>query len=461
MRKSYIFSSQKQQIQQWFAQSRDSTLDLFAGLDREAFCTQAHPDFSPVGWHLGHIGYTESLWLLRRGAGVPPIEPIYDRLFAADGLPKQERTNLPTYAEICNYLDRIRQHVFGYLEQLNPESVEPQARLWRWLVQHESQHCETIALVLQMLGDAQITKTITNPQFTELPLQDDRQREINLTEMVQIPAGNFVQGYDAIDALDNEQSEHQVYLPSYWIDRYPVTRGAYQEFIDMGGYNQQRWWSDAGWQWLKSWEHLGNSRSHQQSEGQFNGYSSGRSNRQLEERSPQPLLQPLYWDSWTATDRHPVCGVNWYEADAYARFCGKRLPTEAEWEKAARWNPSFNRSQLYPWGDRASEQFPCNYNHHFSKTTPVEAFPQGQSAYGCYDMLGNVWEWTASTFCSYPGFTSFPYVGYSSTYFDRQHYVLKGGSWATRPWALRASFRNWYYPQIRQIFAGFRCARDA
>jgi gamma-glutamyl hercynylcysteine S-oxide synthase len=436
MVKNFTISWQKQQLRQWFAQSRSSTLDLLTDLDREIFCTQAHPDFSPVGWHLGHIGYTESLWLLRRCAGLSPVEPTYDRLFAADSLPKQERTSLPAYSEICDYLDRIRQNVFSYLEQLTSTELQKQERLWRWLLQHESQHGETIALVLQMLqmlGHAQTAKITKNSP------QCESQAKICDPEMVQIPAGNFVQGYDAIDALDNEQGEHQVYLPSYWIDRYPVTRGAYQAFIDAGGYSQKRWWSEAGWHWLEHYQ-----------------------NPLIAGRSPQPS-QPLYWQSWPANDSHPVCGVNWYEAEAYARFCGKRLPTEAEWEKAARWNPATNQSQLYPWGNTSdvfSNALPCNYNQHFDMTTPVGAFPSGQSAYGCYDMLGNVWEWTASMFQDYPGFTSFPYAGYSSSYFDRQHFVLKGGSWATRPWALRASFRNWYHPHVRQIFAGFRCARD-
>jgi gamma-glutamyl hercynylcysteine S-oxide synthase len=424
---NYILSSQKQQILQRLMQSRASTLNLVAGLDRETLCTQAHPDFSPVGWHFGHIGYTESLWLLRRCAKLDPIEPNYDRLFAADSLPKQERTNLPTSAEIYDYLDRIRQNVLTYLEKLNDLEMRSQEKLWRWLVQHESQHCETIAIVLQMLGHPQLPKA---PFLCSTP-NGNGHRDTSLTEMVQIPAGGFVRGYNAIDALDNELGEHQVDLPTYWIDRYPVTRGAYQEFIDAGGYKQDRWWSDEGWQWLE----------------------------RSQPKMPSP--QPLYWQSWASTDEHPVCGVSWYEADAYARFRGKRLPTEAEWEKAARWNPESDRSQIYPWGNSTPAQIHCNHNRSQGMTTPVNAFPLGQSAYGCHDMLGNVWEWTSSLFQPYPGFASFPYPGYSSTYFDRFHYVLKGGSWATLPWALRPSFRNWYYPHVRQIFAGFRCARDA
>jgi ergothioneine biosynthesis protein EgtB len=423
---NHLLSLQKQQIWQRLIQSRSSTLSLVAGLDPEILRAQAHPDFSPVGWHFGHIGYTESLWLLRRCAKLDPIKPHYDRLFAADGLPKQERTHLPTYAEIYDYLDRIRTNTYRYLERFSDLEMRSQEKLWRWLVQHESQHCETIAIVLQMLDHTQIEPA---PPVYNNP-NSNGCRNANLTEMVQIPVGSFLQGYNEIDALDNELSEHQVDLPTYWIDRYPVTRGAYQEFIDAGGYRQQRWWSDKGWQWLVS------------------------------SQAEMPSLQPLYWQSWLVTDEHPVCGVSWYEADAYARFRGKRLPTESEWEKAARWNPESDCSQVYPWGDSTLEQMLCNHSQSQGMTTPVNAFPQGQSAYGCHDMLGNVWEWTSSLFHPYPGFTSFPYPGYSSTYFDRSHYVLKGGSWATQPWALRASFRNWYYPHVRQIFAGFRCARD-
>lgn len=164
-----------------------------------------------------------------------------------------------------------------------------------------------------------------------------------------------------------------------------------------------------------------------------------------------PVAQPLYWKDAAEWDDCPVCGVSYYEAEAYANFVGKRLPTEAEWEKAAR-------------GDNADLSaitfLKCNHNSLVGHTTPVNAYPNSQSPYGCYDMLGNVWEWTASWFTGYSGFTSYPYFGYSQAYFDDQHRVLRGGSWATPSWTLRASFRNWYHPWVRQILVGFRCARD-
>ncbi|MCJ8280089.1 MAG: formylglycine-generating enzyme family protein, partial [Rivularia sp. ALOHA_DT_140] len=147
-----------------------------------------------------------------------------------------------------------------------------------------------------------------------------------------------------------------------------------------------------------------------------------------------------------------------YEAEAYAKFVGKRLPTEAEWEKAASWDEESKSRRIYPWGDKKPTSEYCNHNNIHNQTTPVNAYPLGQSAYGLYDTLGNVWEWTTSWFDAYQGFQHYPYKGYSQVYFDNQHKVLKGGSWATRPWALRSSFRNWYHPGVRQMFAGFRCA---
>ena len=243
--------------------------------------------------------------------------------------------------------------------------------------------------------------------------------------MVEIPAGEFEMGSNRINVLDCESQAHRLFLESYSIDRYPVTCGEYRRFMAESGYQNPEFWSEPGWQWLQT---------HQ-------------------------VSQPLYWQDATEWDDRPVCGVTWYEADAYARFVGKRLPTEAEWEKAATWDANRGQKRLYPWGSETPSAKTCNHNNRVGHTTPVNACPDGQSAYGCFEMLGNVWEWTDSWFQGYPGFESFPYTGFSQAFFDGQHRVLRGGSWATRPWALRGSIRNWYYPWIRQILAGFRCAK--
>jgi gamma-glutamyl hercynylcysteine S-oxide synthase len=412
-------SDRRQQLRQQLQACREATLGLFESVDYNTLSRQAHPDFSPIGWHLGHIAYTEAFWILEKCAGQPPQFPQYHRLFAADGLPKAERANLPTLPELHEYLDAIRIKVLTYLKTA---PVNQQERLWRWLLQHESQHNETITLVLQ-LQQAKVSGIRDRPQS---PTPNPQLPTPNSQSLILIPAGYFEQGNNSLDALDNERMVHPVYLDDYWIDRYPVTCGQYRQFMQAGGYEESKWWSEAGWQWLQQ----------------------------------HPVSKPLYWSDNPEWEDHPVCGVSWYEAEAYANFVGKRLPTEAEWEKAASWNPELEQRCTYSWGEALPTSRHCNHDHWIGHTTPVGAYPAGRSAYGCEDMLGNVWEWTADWFTGYPGFKPFLYAGYSQVYFDGQHKVLRGGSWATRPWALRCTFRNWYHPGVRQILAGFRCAQS-
>jgi gamma-glutamyl hercynylcysteine S-oxide synthase len=427
----------RQQIKQRMEACRRATLALFQTVDYDTFCQQAHPDFSPIGWHLGHIAYTEALWLLEHSAGLPPQFADYRRLFAADSLPKAERVYLPDLAEVQTYLQSVRTAAFAYLEMA---PLDEQERLWRWLVQHESQHGETIALVLELMrrqeaGSGQQSVVSGQPHTFSEPLIPHPSPLIphpsslipHPSSTLCIPAGSFDCGNDSIEALDNERPVHRVYVETFGIDRTPVTCDQYQSFMAAGGYHDSRWWSVEGWAWLQSAQ----------------------------------VTQPLYWADTPDRANHPVCGVNWYEADAYARFVGKRLPTEAEWEKAASWNPIVLQRQTYPWGEAAPNEHDCNCNHAVGHTTSVDAYPTGVSPVGCYDMLGNVWEWTASWFDRYAGFEAYPYRGYSEAYFDRQHRVLKGGSWATQPSSMRCAFRNWYHPHVREILAGFRCAADA
>ncbi|XZN89832.1 MAG: SUMF1/EgtB/PvdO family nonheme iron enzyme [Microcoleus sp.] len=393
-------------------QCRRGTFELFSGMDYDTFCRQIHPEFSPVGWHLGHIAYTEDLWLLQKCGKFKPVFPKYHKLFAADILPKQERVYLPTIPEVELYLDAVRKKVLDYLE-IAP--IAQQERLWQFIIQHESQHCETVAFLLQMQqerGEGERERPIAD----ELPMPNSA---------IEIPAGEFYMGSDRVEALDNERSRHLCYLDKYSIDRYPVTCDQYRHFMASDGYQNPQWWSAEGWKWLQS----------------------------------NLVDRPLYWSDNPARNNHPVCGVSWYEAQAYCNFIGKRLPTESEWEKAASWDAVNQTQRTYPWGEELPNSSLCNHGNKIGNTAPVDKFPQGASSFGCCDMLGNVWEWTASTFDAYPGFESYPYTGYSQAYFDGEHRVLKGGSWATHAPSLRSSFRNWYYPGVRQIIAGFRCAQ--
>ena len=401
--KSASTQSYRDSITILFAQTRASTLDLLAQIDESAFSPQIHPEFSPIGWHFGHIAFTEAYWILDYLSASPPSFPeTYQRLFAADGLPKQERQNLPSISAIAEYLKVVRDLTVKYLATAQ---VEEQSRFWYWLIQHEGQHCETISFLWQLHQQSNLN--VANFGNLSAKTQIIESRE-NSTEMVRVAAGEFTVGSDRVDALDNERPAHQLHLNTYWIDRYPVTCKQYARFMTLGGYRQRRYWSEAGWQWLQQ----------------------------------NPVDRPLYWSDNVDWLDHPVSGVSYYEAEAYANFVGKRLPTEAEWSKAAL-GTSYN----------------CNHNRAIGHTTPVGTY-QGGSNYGCQDMLGNVWEWTASWFDGYPGFTAYPYLGYSEAYFDGEHRVLKGGSWATNRSGLRTSFRNWYHPYVRQIFAGFRCAKD-
>ncbi len=349
---------------------RRQTLQTIAGISAEVFRAQAHTDFSPVGWHLGHIAYTESLWIAKRQS-----KQQYERLFSADGLPKSQRQNLPDLTEILAYMAEVRVRTLRYLDSELPASADEPQRLWHWLIQHEAQHVEIITMVL----------ALHQRQGKQTPLAPAIQQASPIsslsTEMLLIPAGDFYQGCNAPEAIDNERPVHKVSLERYWIDRAPVTCGQYRQFIQAGGYQTEKWWCEQGWEW--------------------------------QQRSQ--IARPLYWIEDVAFDDYPVMGVSWYEADAYARATGKRLPTESEWAKAA-----------------ANE--------------------------GCQPMLGDVWEWTDTWFAGYPGFRPFPYEGYSQLYFDGAHRVLRGGSWATPSWALRNSFRNWYHPHRQELFAGFRCA---
>ncbi len=407
--------SQRQYLLETLQQCRQHTLDLFIEINRETFASQAHPDFSPIGWHLGHIGFTESYWILEKCANLYPLFPQYHRLFAADGLAKSERENLPEVEEILDYLTIVRTKILNYLETA---PIQQQERLWHWLIQHESQHSETITFILQL-------HNLHKNKYLSLITNNKRLNSLN-NEMVVIPKGEFLLGNNNLQGIDNESPSNIVNLDRFYLDKYPVTCYQYREFMETGGYQKQEFWSPEGWKWL----------------------------------AENPVSHPLYWSDSSDWHNHPVCGVSYYEAEAYANFIGKRLPTELEWEKAASYDNLTSKKYLYPWGNENLNSHLCNYNLLVGHTTPVNTYAQGKSSFGCYDMLGNVWEWTNSWFTGYQGFKYYPYRGYSEVYFDNKHRVIRGGSWATRPWALRNTFRNWYNPWIRQILVGFRCASD-
>jgi len=302
------------------------------------------------------------------------------------------------------------------------------------IAQHEAQHSETILQTIQLMGGI----SYEPPRRCE---PRDAVVTLDAQEAI-IPAGPFVMGTDDRSvAYDNERPAHLVTLERYRIELAPVSNGDFLAFIEDGGYRRRELWTSDGWRWLCSsgvshpwgWTREADGSWHQQAFG----------------RRRDLVL------------RQPVIHICWYEADAYARWAGKRLPTEAEWEKAAAWDLERGVARRYPWGDLPPSDEVANLEQHIFAPSMVGAYPLGRSYFGCHQMLGDVWEWTASDFGPYPGFVAFPYPEYSAVHFGRGYKVLRGGSWATQRIAIRNTFRNWDLPERRQIFAGFRCAADA
>ena len=430
--------SKKAVIVEGLREARERTRLLLAGVSEENLVRQHDPLMSPLIWDFGHIGNYEELWLLEKAHGkVLSNRELYD-IYNASLHPREERPslNLLDWTAANRYLDAIREAVLETLEDANLDGDDPLLKsgfVYNMIVQHEAQHNETMLQTLQLKKG----KGYMPVPGVGLPKGDAAGRE-----MIPVPGGSFVMGTeDKAFALDNERSVHAADVPGFLIDRTPVTNGAYRGFVEEGGYRREELWAPAGWEYIKR-------------EGII---------------APKHWYQPELHSWWTERFGHdeslnpekPVMHVSWYEADAYARWAGKRLPTEEEWEKAASWDPETETKRLYPWGDEVPTQERANLDQLAFSAAEVGAYPGGASAYGVLGMIGDVWEWTASDFHAYPGFEAFPYREYSEVFFGPDYKVLRGGSWATRPAAIRNTFRNWDFPIRRQLFCGFRCARDS
>jgi iron(II)-dependent oxidoreductase len=338
--------------------------------------------------------------------------------------------------EARGYIAEVRGRVLDHLERTALDPARPLVRdgfVYGMVVQHEHQHDETLLATANLMSDYSRFATVATPAPASAIAPPSGE--------VLVQAGPFTMGTDTIAwAYDNERGAHTVDLPSFWIDAAPVTNAHYLRFVEDGGYHDARHWTPEGWKWRtragaehpEFWRRDG--------EGSWSVLRFG---------APRPLNL-----------EQPVQHVSWFEADAFARWAGKRLPTEAEWEKAASWEPA-GAKRIYPWGDDEPSERTANLGQRHYEPAAAGAYPDGVSPWGCHQMLGDVWEWTSSDFLPYPGFASFPYVEYSEVFFGSSYKVLRGGSWATHPAAIRTTFRNWDYPIRRQIFAGFRCARDA
>ena len=420
---------------------RQRSLDLLAPLEDAALVRQHSPLMSPLVWDLAHVGNYEDLWLVRAAGGVAGVNPTLDELYDAFRHGRADRPGLPLLGpdQARRYIEEVRGRALDVVDTIEFDAAQPLLAtgfVVGLVVQHEHQHDETMLATLQLMA-APGYRPIAPP-----PPAAPARTEATPPE-VRVPGGPFEMGTDDEDwAYDNERPAHTVEVPEFWIDTFPVTNGQFLAFVADGGYEQPRWWLPAGWAFRQE-TGLASPKFWQR-----HGPASWSRNR-------------FGWDEDLPADE-PVQHVCWYEADAYARWAGKRLPTEPEWEKAARWSdrPHGAPQGRFPWGDADPQATLANLGGIHFRPAPIGAYPDGAASCGAQQMIGDVWEWTASDFGPYPGYTSFPYPEYSEVFFGSAYKVLRGGSWATHPSALRATFRNWDFPIRRQIFAGFRCARD-
>lgn len=419
------------------AEARERTLTLVAALSDEDLARQHDPLMGPIIWDVGHIGHFEELWLTQNLDGVIHFSEMPGTYNPFEH-PRRTRGGLeyPPRQQMLDLLAEIRGRVLERLESIDFESGNPLVRdgyVYAMVLQHEYQHNETMLQTCQLKQGAPYAA----PRAWQVP---EPVLQIQSGAMVRFAGGEATIGTDDRSvAYDNERPCHLVRLRPFVIDASPVTNGEYLGFVEAGGYEQREFWSDEGWAWLKHAD-LNAPKYWYREGGEWH-------TRSMERSGPVDV-------------RRPVCHVAYHEADAYARWAGKRLPTETEWEVAASWDAQAGVSRAYPWGDEPPTAELANVDQLTFETAPVGAYARNISPLGCYGMIGDVWEWTASDFLGYPGFTAFPYPEYSETFFGSEYKVLRGGSWATRPGAIRNTFRNWDYPIRRQIFSGFRCAAD-
>lgn len=415
--------------------ARDRTRLLTTCVEHPDLVAQHSPLMSPLVWDLAHIGNQEEQWLLRTVGGRDALRPDIDSVYDAFEHPRAERPSLPLLApdEAHGYAAEVRGRVLDILEHapLHGSPLLDSGFAFGMIAQHEQQHDETMLITHQLRRGPAVLTEAEPPAVPAEVLPDE----------VLVPGGPFAMGTSTEPwALDNERPAHHRLVPPFLIDTTPVSNGAYQRFIEAGGYDEPRWWAAEGWAQVR--EHK--------------------------------LRAPLFWKrdggQWLrrrfgvtepVPPDEPVLHVSWYEADAYARWAGRRLPTETEWEKAARYDPATGRSMRYPWGDEDPTPAHANLGQRYLRPAPVGSYPDGQSPLGVRQLIGDVWEWTASDFLPYPGFAAFPYREYSEVFFGDQYKVLRGGSFAVDPVACRGTFRNWDLPIRRQIFSGFRTALDA
>ena len=420
----------------YLADARNRTLDLVRGLDAAQLLGPRLDIVNPLLWEIGHVGWFHEYFALRRLDGSAPRLPDADALYNSSIVPHDTRWELPlpSLPGTLDYMARVQD---AMLQRLGGDLASAEeTELYLLTIYHEDMHDEAFTYSRQTLGyPAPEFSTAQNAATIDAgPLPGDVSVSGGVPLLGSPPESPFV--------FDNEKWAHPVEVAPFKIARAPVTNAEFLTFVTEGGYRRREFWSNEGWRWRES----------------------------------AGAERPLYWaqqsGGWTERrfDRvhtlpphHPIIHVNWHEAEAWCRWAGRRLPTEVEWEAAAATEPGLNgelgtRKRRYPWGDDAPLPHQANLDGSTLGVVDVASSAAGDSAWGCRQMLGNVWEWTATTFEPFPGFSPDAYEDYSVPWFGTRK-VLRGGAWATRGRMISNMYRNFFTPDRRNVMAGFRtCA---
>ena len=394
------------------AEARERTLAIVSHLTDSDLESVHNPIMSPLVWDLAHIAAYEDLWIGARLGGGALLRPELAAMYDAFETPRAVRGDLPLLdrAGAIAYMQAVRERSAAVIERHDGDGT-----LVELVLRHEHQHNETMLQAMSLAG--------LLPDRPPRPARDGRPAPTGL-ESVEVPGGPCTIGAAAGGfAYDNERPRHTVDVPAFRIGRHAVTNATWMHFVEGGGYVRREWWSDEGWAWKQDYD----------------------------------ITHPGGWTDGTGSGcvpEEPAVHVSWFEADAFARAHGARLPTEIEWEKAATWDQQTGDRRPLPAAH-------ANLDHGGFGPAPAGAYPEGAAPCGALGMLGDVWEWTSSSFRGYDGFRADPYPEYSEVFFGDRYKVLRGGSWATRTRVACATFRNWDLPQRRQIFSGFRLAWDA
>ena len=429
-------------LSRWVCDARERSLSLVADLDDQQMIGSQIPTINPLLWEIAHAAWFQDHWVVQHACHRPPVHPQGARLFDSISIPHADRWNLPlpTRQETLDYLARVREETLRCLE--HEPNTDELTYFVKLSVFHEDMHTEAYTYTRQTLA-------YPSPQFADCNHAQNGSASrkpgggILAAKHATRGAGDTLLGPTAYDlgaeasdgfAFDNEKRSHRVELDAFAIARRAVAEKEFATFVDESGYERQDLWSADGWMWRNETQ-ASCPVYWQRHEGEW---------------------QRRHFDHWTPIrDDLPVIHVNWYEADAFCRWAGRRLPTEAEWELAC----SGLDKKHYPWGSMPPTPRHAHFDWESMGPTGVDQCHAGDTPEGCRQMLGNVWEWTADTFRPYPGFVADPYKEYSRPAFDVCK-VLRGGSWATRSRLLRSTWRNYYRPDRRDVFAGFRtCAQ--